>query len=262
MSLSHLPDSAHPRVAIDPAVPAEERRVLRAKQDSLRPAMSGPPGRWAGMVRGTVAHLARRNHGRYIVAADLDPDAKILLCRAQEAIEAVLESEVNKAGLLDDMDNALTLPTEEWEIAQALLSHSRMREEQRRLRESDLTPMEKSRFAPQRDALRRSVAAVCERITALEEYAARAAAADAVYQRHQAAQRRLARHRRAQPDHDARIGELEKRNEVYDELLAHTAAHELATERIEELAGDAADIESALRQAADAGRRLGDTPKS
>jgi hypothetical protein len=216
------------------------------------------------MVGGTVARLARRYHGRYIVAGDLDPDAKLLLCRAQEAIDAVLESEVNKAGLLDDMDNALTLPAEEWEIARTLIAHSRMREEQRRLRESDLTPMEKSRFAPQRDALRRSVAAVCERITALEEYAARAAAADAVYQRHQAAQRHLPEHRRAQPRPDpaTRIDELEKRKEAYDELLARTAAHELATERIEELAGDAADIESALRQAADAGRRLGDTPKS
>ncbi|GAA4064164.1 hypothetical protein [Actinomadura miaoliensis] len=255
MSLSHLPDSAHPRVAVDPAVPAEDRRALRENQDLLTPATSPMPGRLHVLTGGPVVRLVRRLHGRYIVAADLDPDAKILLCRAQEAIDTVLESEVNKAGLLDGMDNALTLPAEEWEIAQTLMTHSRMREEQRRLRASGLTPLEKSRFAPQRDALRRSVAAVTERIEALEEYAARTAAADAVY-------RRQRRRTLPPPDNSAEILELERRNEAYEELHARTVAHELAAERIEELAEDASEIESALRQATDAARRVGDTSTS
>ncbi|MEU8347283.1 hypothetical protein SAMN05443665_106424 [Actinomadura meyerae] len=250
MSLSHLPDSAHPRVAVDPALSEDERRRLRESQDVLPPGTSPPPGRLHGLIGGAAARLARRLHGRYIVAADLDPDAKILLCRAQDAIGAVLESEVNKAGLLDGMDNALTLPAEEWDIAQTLVTHSRMREEQRALRESDLTPLEKSRFAPQRDALRRSVAAVTARIEALEEYAARTAAADAVY-------RRQRRRTLPPPDRGAEMAELQRRNEAYEELLARTAAHELATERIEELAEDASEIEAALRRAADAGTRLG-----
>ncbi|GLZ14944.1 hypothetical protein Acsp04_51790 [Actinomadura sp. NBRC 104425] len=250
MSLSYLPDSAHPRVAVDPTVPAEDRRALREHQDVLTPASSPVPGRLQVLIGGSVVRLIRRYHGRYIVAADLDPDAKILLCRAQEAIDTVLQSEVNRAGLLDGMDNALTLPAEEWEIAQTLMTHSRMREEQRRLRESDLTPLEKSRFAPQREALRRSVAAVTERIEALEEYAAHTAAADDAYRR----QRRRAM---PPPDHSAQILELERRNEAYEELLARTAAHELAAERIEELAEDAAEVESALRRAGDAARRVG-----
>ncbi|MFA1548244.1 hypothetical protein [Actinomadura chokoriensis] len=250
MSLSHLPDSAHPRVAVDPALPAEDQRALRENQDALPPGTSPPPGRLHGLVGGGAARLARRLSGRYIVAADLDPDAKILLCRAQDAIGAVLESEVNRAGLLDGMDNALTLPAEEWEIAQTLVAHSRMRDEQRALRESDLTPLEKAGFAPQRDALRRSVAAVTGRIEALEEYAARTAAADAVY-------RRQRRGTLPPPDRSAEISELRQRDEAYEELLARTAAHDLATERIGELAEDASEIEAALRRAADASTSLG-----
>jgi hypothetical protein len=253
MPLSHLPDSAHPRVAVDPSVSPEERRALRENQDSLTPASGRAPSRFSGLIHGSVVRLVRRHHGRYVVAADLDPDAKILLCRAQAAIDAVLESEVNKAGLLDDMDNALNLPVEEWEIAQTLMPHSRMRAEQRHLRESNLTPMEKSRFAPQRDALRRSVAAVTKRIEALEAYAARTAAADSVYRKQQLAQQR---HMPSADAHIAEISELERRNEAYEELLARTAAEELATERIEDLADDASEVESALRQTTEGDRHL------
>lgn len=250
MSLSHLPDWAHPRVAVDPAIPAGDRQALGKKQKALRPATGSPPRLFWALVAGRAIRLSRRYHGRYIVAGDLDPDARILLFRVQEAIGVVLDAEVNKAGLLDEMDNALTLPAEEWEIAQALMAQSRMRDEQRRLRESDLTPLDKSRFAPQREALRRSVAVVAERVKALEEYADRTAAADALYQRNR-------RQELPPSDHGSEILELEGRNEAYEELLARTAAHELATERIEELSKDASDVETALHRATDAGKRLG-----
>ncbi|SEG92053.1 hypothetical protein SAMN04489712_1325 [Thermomonospora echinospora] len=60
------------------------------------------------------------------------------------------------------------------------------------------------------------------------------------------------------PDNSAEIMELERRNEAYEELHARTAVHELATERIEELSDDAAEVESALHRAGDAAKRLGD----
>jgi hypothetical protein len=143
----------------------------------------------------------------------------------------------------------MTLPREEWEIAQALAAQSRLWTEQRRLRESDLTPVEKARFRPQREALRHAQQSVVKRIEALEHYAERTAAADATY---------LTQRRRLQspPDNRRQIQELEARDEEYQELLAGTVSHDLAASRIAELGEDAGEVETVLRQASQAGRRI------
>src|SRR5256885_9206976 len=64
------------------------------------------------------ARALRMRRDRYLTAEDLDDEARALLVRTQGAIDAVLQSEVHKEGLLDSVDNAVTLPHQEWEIAQ------------------------------------------------------------------------------------------------------------------------------------------------
>jgi hypothetical protein len=263
MSLSYLPDSADPDVAIDPEVPARDRRRLRENQNRLHPSTAAPGARaWAPAVyalspllgrRGRAVRLSRKYRGRYVVAADLDPDGKILLQRAQSAIAAVLGSRVNRAGLLDDIDNALTLPGEEWEIARALVVQSRLWAEQRELRASDLTPLQKARFKPQRDALRAAQRAVVKRVQALEEYAERTAAADTAYGPGP-------EDPGAAADRGAVIRRFEARDEDYRELLADTVGHDLASSRVAELGQDTTELESALRDVSRARRRLGPPP--
>ncbi|MBW8482384.1 hypothetical protein [Actinomadura parmotrematis] len=86
----------------------------------------------AGEGEGVAA--ARSHHGRYFLFSDFAPadqrpwfgvSLRELMARAQAAVRAVLESEVNAAGLLDDTANAVLLPRQEWEIAQALADLTR-----------------------------------------------------------------------------------------------------------------------------------------
>ncbi|GAA2100677.1 hypothetical protein [Actinomadura alba] len=267
MSLSHLPDSAEPHVAMDPQIPAEDRRRLQEAQAHLTPSTAAPRSGARALLasgvapllggNGRAARLSRKYHGRYVVATDLDPDAKILLQRAQSAISTVLDSRVNRDGLLDDMDNALMLPAEEWEIAQALVAQSRMWAEQRDLRASALTPLQKARFKPQREALRSAQESVVKRVQALEEYAERALAADAAYGPAVEPAVREDTVQAPPPDDGEVIREFESRDEDYRELLVDNVGHDLATSRVRELGQDATELEAALREVSRARRRLG-----
>ena len=60
---------------------------------------------------------ARAYHGRYLTGADFDARSRVLLRRAQDAVDAVTSSEVYRAGLLDE---GVALAGQEWDIALAL----------------------------------------------------------------------------------------------------------------------------------------------
>ncbi|MFI0354102.1 hypothetical protein [Actinomadura sp. 9N407] len=159
--------------------------------------------------------LARRRD-RYLTPEDLDDDARGLLGRAQEAIDAVRDSEVNREGLLDDVDNAVTLPRQEWEIAQVLARQSKLRSEHRVWAASEV-PEVGAALRPFQEKLDLSVQAVTRRVEALEHYAERTRAADEAL--------RAQRH----------LDDLAARAHEYDDLLADSVRDDLALPAIERL---------------------------
>ncbi|GAA2580969.1 hypothetical protein SMC26_21095 [Actinomadura fulvescens] len=205
---------------------------------------------FTGWTIGAIRHLrepasaraARDHHGHYLLPADFDRPAAQLLVRAQRAVDAVLGSETHRAGLLDDVDNAVVLPRQEWEIAWALAEHTKLRQERRDQRPERLTPRVRALLEPQRRAMELSVRAITDRIEALETYARRAHDADDAYHEWQVVER------------------LPEQNARYRDLLARTVRHDLAREEIGRLADDAQRAEAVLRDsvgtALQAGRAL------
>ncbi len=188
------------------------------------------------------ARELRRRRDRYVLPEDLDAPARDLLARVQRAIDTVEESMVNREGLLDSIDNAVTLPRQEWEIAQVLARQSRLRARDAE-RAGDEVPEVEAALRPLRAKLELSVRAVTRRVEALERYAERAVAADEALR----AQRRLE--------------ELTRDAHEYDALLADSARDELAVPAIERLTEQGDALVRALRErlaaAAEAG---GDLP--
>jgi hypothetical protein len=135
----------------------------------------------------TVA--ARAYRGRYLTGGDFDPQARVLLRRAQDAINAVNSAEVSRAGLLDEVSVSEALAAQEWEIALALRDQAVLR-----AKRADLTGLVPGTPAAElleqhRHAAQAAEQSVTSRIRALEHYAAEVRAADAAYrdwQRHAA----------------------------------------------------------------------------
>jgi hypothetical protein len=116
----------------------------------------------------------RVHHDRYIAIGELDKPARELLARAQRAIDVVLDSDVNRAGLLDSVHNQVALPYQEWEIANTLRNLTQLRQRYPEL-------AQKTSNTPGRDALKQSVQANIQRVEALENYADHVRAADTAY---------------------------------------------------------------------------------
>ncbi|MQY02879.1 hypothetical protein [Actinomadura macrotermitis] len=182
-----------------------------------------------------------RRRDRYLMPQDLDGPGLELLGRVQRAIDAVRDSEVNREGLLDHVDNAVTLPRQEWEIAQVLARQSRLRAEQEEPGEDD-PPEVRAALRPLLDKLDQSVRAVTRRVEALERYAERARAADDALRAHR------------------RLEAIAARAHEYDELLADTVRDDLAVPAIERLTAQGDELVRTLRhrlaEAAEAGGEL------
>ncbi|MBX6769634.1 MAG: hypothetical protein IRY90_21205, partial [Actinomadura rubrobrunea] len=185
------------------------------------------------------SRAAREHHGRYLLPADFDRPAARLVVRAQRAIDTVLGSQAHTAGLLDDVNNAVVLPRQEWAIACALAEHTRLRRDRRAQQPERLTAPVRALLEPQRRALELSVRAITERVEALEEYARRARSADDAYHEWQVLRR------------------LPGQNARYQDLLARTVGHELARDEIRRLADDARRAENALRDSIRSALRMG-----
>lgn len=192
------------------------------------------------------ARALRDRRDRYLLPEDFDEEAKALLARAQQALRTVQESQVNREGLLDAADNAVTLPRQEWEIAQALARQSRLRRREREL-EAAAVPELAAALRPLHRKLELSVQAVTRRVEALERYAERVRAADEALRAHRQLER------------------LAARSHEYDEALADAVRDELALPDIERLSAQGEALLRVLRdrlaEAAAAGeeppRRLG-----
>jgi hypothetical protein len=202
---------------------------------------------FAGWVAGALRHLrepaaaraAREHHGRYLLPADFDRPAAGLLVRAQRAVDAVLGSRAHGAGLLDDVNNTVVLPRQEWSIASALAEHTRLRRERLAQRPERLSPRVRALLEPQDRALALSVRSVTGRIEALEAYARRAGEADDAYHESLVVQ--------ALPEQNAR----------YRDLLASTVGDEMAGAEIRGMAEDAHRAETALRERVTSALRAG-----
>jgi hypothetical protein len=176
------------------------------------------------------ARALRCRRDRYLTPDDFDATGQDLLARAQTAIDAVRESEVNKQGLLDSVDNEVTLPRQEWEIAQVLARQSKLRREQQLILGSSAVPEVEAAVRPLREKLEVSVQAVTRRIEALEHYAERTRAADEAY--------------RAQRQLEA----VAARANEYDDLVADAVRDDLALPAIDRLARQSDELAKTLRE--------------
>ena len=70
---------------------------------------------------------ARTHHGRYLTGADFDAPSRVLLRRAQDAINAVTCSLVCREDLLDRHATSAALASQEWDIATALREQAQLR---------------------------------------------------------------------------------------------------------------------------------------
>ncbi|WUH96208.1 hypothetical protein OHR68_21725 [Spirillospora sp. NBC_00431] len=202
---------------------------------------------FTGWVIGALRHVgepaaaraAREHHGSYLLPGDFDRPAARLLVRAQRAIDAVLGSRSHGAGLLDDVNNAVVLPRQEWAIASALAEHTRLRRERVAQQPERLSPRVRALLEPQDRALARSVRSVTARIEALEAYARRAGETDDAY-------------------HESLVlRDLPEQNARYRELLASTVGDEMAGAEIRGMAEDAHRAERALRERITSALRAG-----
>jgi hypothetical protein len=201
------------RPVADPDLPAQLRRLIALGDAASRSER-----------RTRERELARRP-GHVISPYDLDWDFRTLLGRAQRAIDDVLRSDVRAAGLLEADEPVLR--RHEWEIASALREMAKVPS----AAPGDVVgAMTAAVLGAQRHALDLAIGATARRVRALEQYAAEVRAADAA---------------RRDLHSAARLAGL---NDTYLDLVARTAADDLAITEISQLTEHAADTARILRE--------------
>ncbi len=188
-------------------------------------------GQINGQVPAEVA--ARTHHGRYLTAADFDPRSRVLLRRAQDAVDAVTASEVYRDGLVDEPAVTAALAEYEWDIALALHEQTRLRARRAELSQLHAGPVAATLLDRQVRAARLAEASVARRVAALERYVGEVRAADAAYRDWRSA---------------AAVAELDGQ---HLDLLAGTAADEHGIAGIESMSLHARAIRLALRELRD-----------
>ncbi|MCF6474542.1 hypothetical protein FAF44_40100 [Nonomuraea sp. MG754425] len=169
-------------------------------------------------------HLAREHANQYVLPEDLDYPCQQLLRRAQNAVEVIMRSSVHKAGLIDSIDNQVSLPEEVWQIAQRLRKLSSMHAEQGRIIPRELPPGMEEAFTPYTKALDAAWTSLSQRVRHLEKYAKQVLKADKAYHAH------------------LRLEKLAAKTPEYQQLIAETVRDDLAHERILELSDQAAHV--------------------
>ena len=189
-----------------------------------------------GQVRARYAATAARSRyrGRYLTGDDLDAPARVLLRRAQDAVDAVTSARISRAGLLDE---TTALSAQEWDIAVSLRDQARLRASRAEithgtgLAEPAATPPDPllGQFLDAAKVAERSVA---DRVAALELFAAEVCQADAAHR-----------------DWHARI-RLAELTEPHLDMLARTAADSHGIAELTEMTARARAIRSAFTDSA------------
>jgi hypothetical protein len=188
----------------------------------------GQPG---GKVPAEMA--ARTYHGRYLTGADFDARSRVLLRRAQDAVDAVTSSEVYRAGLLDEAAAGAALAGQEWDIALALREQDRLRARRAELSAANAGAVTTALLDRQFQAAELADASVAARVAALERYAAEVREADAAYQDWEQA---------------AALAEL---SDQHLDMLARTAADEHGIAELQAMSQQARAVRLALRELLD-----------
>jgi len=208
----------------DPDLPADLRQLIASGRLGAQSSGTGKP-RPLALRRWRQQRDLSRQFDKIIFPLDLHRTDRLLLARAQNAVDTILGSRVRAAGLLDPDEPALR--RHEWEIA----CTSRELTKVRALPATDgaAGALTAAVLAAQQRALALAEEATINRIRALERYAEQVAAADSAHRDWQEA---------------LRLGGL---NDVYLDLVARTAADELAVAELGELTDRAAVTAHVLR---------------
>ncbi|MFI7633310.1 hypothetical protein [Nonomuraea sp. NPDC049400] len=190
--------------------------------------------------------LAREYANYYILPEDLDYPCQMLLRRAQNAVDAIMASRVHRDGLIDSIDNQVSLPEEVWQIAQRLRRLSSMHAEHGRLIPRELPTGLEDAFKPYSNALDAAWTSLSRRVRHLEKYAKQVIKADRVYHAHR------------------RLEALAAKTPEYQQLIADTVRDELGRQHIRELSDQATHVrklfEESILQARQAAGELLRTP--
>ena len=204
---------------------AEVLAIITAVMFVLRIVRFGQPG-----GRAPADAAARTYHGRYLTAADFDGRSRVLLRRAQDAVDGVTSSEICGAGLLDAPAVSLALAGQEWDIALALREQARLRARRAELAADGAGPETGAVLDRQVQAARLADASIAARVAALEGYAAEVRAADAAYR-------------------DWRQAEaLAEVSRQHLDMLARTAADEHGIAEIDTMSRQARAVREAFRE--------------
>jgi hypothetical protein len=176
---------------------------------------------------------ARTYHGRYLTGADFDARSRVLLRRAQDAVDAVTSSGVYQAGLLDEAAAGAALASQEWDIALALREQGRLRARRAELSAVSAGAVTAALLDRQFQAAELADASVAARVAALERFAAEVREADAAYRDWQQA---------------AALAELSGQ---HLDMLARTAADEHGIAEIQAMSQQARAVRLALRELLD-----------
>jgi hypothetical protein len=155
---------------------AEILAIITAVVFITRIVRFGQPG---GKAPADVA--ARTYHGRYLTAADFDARSRMLLRRAQDAVDGVTSSQICQAGLLDAPAVSLALASQEWDIALALREQARLRARRAELSADGAGPETAAVLDRQVQAAQLADDSIAARVAALDGYAADVREADAAY---------------------------------------------------------------------------------
>jgi hypothetical protein len=136
-------------------------------------------GQATGKVPAEVA--ARTHHGRYLTDSDFGPRHRVLLRRAQDAIDAVTSSEVCREDLLDRAATTAMLADQEWDIAVALREQGRLHARRAELSTITAGPATATLLGRQAQAAHLAESSIAARVEALERYAAEVREADTAY---------------------------------------------------------------------------------
>jgi hypothetical protein len=185
-------------------------------------------GQPSGRLPAAVA--ARAYHGRYLTDGDFDARSRVLLRRAQNAVDAVISSQVCRAGLLDLPAARAVLTSQEWDIAVALREQARLRARRSELPVAGAGTLAREVLDRQVQAAQVADSSVAERVAALERFAAEVRQADAAYGDWQQA---------------AVLAELDRQ---HLDMVARTAADEHGIAEIEAMSQRAQAVRLALRQ--------------
>jgi hypothetical protein len=204
---------------------AEAITIVTIVVFGFRVALFGQP---TGKVPADVA--ARAHHGRYLTDDDFDARGRLLLRRAQDAIDSVTSSRVCRADFLDRAAVTTALADQEWDIAVALREQARLRARRAEIAETGAGPATAAALDRQAYAARLAESSIAARVDALERFAAEVHRADAAYKDWQ---------------QEARLAELHGQ---HVDLLARTAADEHGIAEIEAMSQQARAVRLAFRE--------------